>query len=155
MTLGKRIKKLREERNISQEKLSFDINISRQTISKWENDSVLPDSNSIGILCSYFNVTADYLINGVEIDKTIISKNKFKFDIKAIILLIIGIIVLVFGILFLTIESFKDSVKISTNSSFMDIPLGIILIILSFVIFIILGLNIVLNNKKEDDVNKN
>ena len=73
MTIGERIKALREERNISQETMSFEINVSRQTISKWENDSVLPDSNNISVLCKYFegDINIERLAEATEIPENI------------------------------------------------------------------------------------
>ena len=41
-TLGDRIHNLRKENNISQEELAFALNVTRQTISRWENNSVKP-----------------------------------------------------------------------------------------------------------------
>lgn len=152
MTLGNRIKELREKNNISQEKMSLDINVSRQTISKWENDTALPDSNNISVLCEYFNVTADYLLNGKEEEK---QKNVI-FDKKwltiYIIYLIIGTVVLTFGILFLTVDVFKNSVKITGTSSFIEFPVGIILIVISAIIFLINGIKLIIfirDNKKK------
>lgn len=152
MALGNRIKELREKNNISQEKMSLDINVSRQTISKWENDTALPDSNNISVLCEYFNVTADYLLNGKEEEK---QKNVI-FDKKwltiYIIYLIIGTVVLTFGILFLTVDVFKNSVKITGTSSFVEFPVGIILIVISAIIFLINGIKLIIfvrDNKKK------
>ena len=143
MTIGERIKKLREDNQISQEKLSLDINVSRQTISKWENDTVMPDSNNISVLCEYFNITADYLLNGKieEKQKSVIFDKKWL--IIYIIYLIIGTVVLTFGILFLTVHVFKNSVKITGTSSFIEFPVGIILIVISAIIFLINGIKLI------------
>ena len=152
MTIGNRIKELREKNNISQETMSLDINVSRQTVSKWEYDTALPDSNNISVLCEYFNVSADYLLNGKEE----IKQNKVVFDKKwltiYIIYLAIGTIVLTFGILFLTVDVFKDSIKITGSSSFIEFPLGIILIVISAIIFLINGIKLMLfirDNRKK------
>ena len=42
MTLGEQIKKAREQKNLSQEDLAAHLGVSRQAVSKWENDSSLP-----------------------------------------------------------------------------------------------------------------
>ena len=39
MTLGEQIKHEREKRNLSQEELAFQLGVSRQAVSKWENGS--------------------------------------------------------------------------------------------------------------------
>lgn len=54
MSLGNKISELRRKKGISQEKLAQNLNVSRQTISKWEQDSVLPDTANIIFLCRYF-----------------------------------------------------------------------------------------------------
>lgn len=38
MTLGERIKELRNKNNLSQEKLALELNVSRQAVQKWETD---------------------------------------------------------------------------------------------------------------------
>ena len=75
MQVGERILKLRKENNISQEELGFKINVSRQTISKWENNETSPDLNNLKSLAKIFNVSTDYLING---NKQLVRKLKYK-----------------------------------------------------------------------------
>ncbi len=137
MTIGSRIKKLREERNISQETMSYEINVSRQTISKWENDSVLPDSNNISVLCKYFDVSADYLINGKESKHESINEKPRKASIIIhSIGIVVGIVMFVFGILFEAVPAFRDSIRISGGSSFVIIPTGYVLIVAGLFLFI-------------------
>jgi transcriptional regulator with XRE-family HTH domain len=64
MTIGERLLKLRKEKNISQEELANELDVSRQTISKWETDQSLPDSDKIIPLCNYFGITSDELLTG-------------------------------------------------------------------------------------------
>jgi len=64
MTIGERLLKLRKEKNISQEDLANVLDISRQTVSKWETDQSLPDSDKIVPLCEYFGITTDELLTG-------------------------------------------------------------------------------------------
>ena len=64
MTLGKRICKLRTERKISQELLAEHMDVSRQAVSKWENDSSSPDTNNLIRLAEYFDVSVEYLATG-------------------------------------------------------------------------------------------
>ncbi len=149
MTIGERIKALREEHNISQETMSYEINVSRQTISKWENDSVLPDSNNISVLCKYFDVSADYLINGIEYNKEKVNVKISKFEIIIhSIGIFIGAIILVFGILCETVPALKDRLSVSTGSSMMVIPVGIILIICGSIIIFYNLIRIISHVKK-------
>ena len=72
MTIGEKIIHLRMANSISQEKLATLLNVSRQSISKWESDESLPQIENIMELCDIFKVTADELLNR----KIILHKNK-------------------------------------------------------------------------------
>ena len=63
---GDRIKKLRDEKNISQFELSEFLGISQQALSKWENEKTEPDNDSLVKLANYFNVSTDYLLGNSE-----------------------------------------------------------------------------------------
>lgn len=69
--LGKLIKKLREEKNISMDKMCDDFNkkynakIVKSTISKWENNKAEPSLSNARYLSDYFNVTLDCIL-GLE-----------------------------------------------------------------------------------------
>lgn len=64
MTIGERLFKLRKEKNISQEELANVLDVSRQTISKWENGESTPDFDKIIPLSEYFGITSDELLTG-------------------------------------------------------------------------------------------
>lgn len=59
---AERLKELREERNLSQNDLAKEVNISVACISRWENDLRVPNIDSIIILCKFFKCSSDYLI---------------------------------------------------------------------------------------------
>lgn len=65
-TMGERIYELRKGNNMSQGDLADKLNVSRQTISKWENNSSLPEIEKIAQLSLIFSVTTDYIIKGNE-----------------------------------------------------------------------------------------
>ncbi len=65
MSFGKTIKKLRRERDMTQEQLAAILSISPQAISRWETDMTMPDISLIAPLCNLFNITSDELL---EID---------------------------------------------------------------------------------------
>lgn len=62
MNLGENIKKLRKEKNLSQEQLAEMLNVSRQAVSKWESGKTYPDIDNLVLLRDIFNVTLDDLI---------------------------------------------------------------------------------------------
>lgn len=66
MKMGERIQRLRKAKGISQEELAACIGVSRQAVSKWESCAAVPDLDKTILLCDYFQVTADYLLRGVE-----------------------------------------------------------------------------------------
>jgi len=150
MEIGNRLKELRKEKNKSQEEMALDINVSRQTISKWENGTVIPDSFNVNLLSQYFNVSVDYILNGddtkVNDIKNIIVKKEQIIDI---VMITLGLIFLVFGILFTTVDSFKDSINVSAGSSFVSIPIGIIMIVLSIIIIIVFIFLLIKNIRKQ------
>lgn len=64
-TIGQIIRRLRKERNLTQEELAEQLNISAPAISKWENDTTMPDISQIVPLASIFEVSTDVLF-GIE-----------------------------------------------------------------------------------------
>jgi len=64
MTTGKRIQKLRLDRNLSQKKLARKLGIHRHTLGGWENDRWLPPWASLGQLADFFKVSIPYLLCG-------------------------------------------------------------------------------------------
>ncbi len=60
--IGYHIKLFREQNGLTQEQLSKQINHSRSTIAKWENNTSLPDIESLIKLSDFFKVTIDQLI---------------------------------------------------------------------------------------------
>ncbi len=64
MTLGERIKKYRQKVGLSQEQLAEKINVSRQAITKWENDSGIPDIDNLISLSKVMGISLDELVMG-------------------------------------------------------------------------------------------
>ncbi len=60
--LGERLKMLRNEKNIGQNKLARDIEVSNASISYWENGKQEPSAQALFKLAQYFDVSADYLL---------------------------------------------------------------------------------------------
>ena len=63
MDLGKKIMTMRNEKNLSQEQLAEKLNVTRQTISNWENGQFYPDIDSLVNLSKFFNVSLDVLLS--------------------------------------------------------------------------------------------
>lgn len=64
MTFGKRLLQLRESRGLDQIQLGEILNLSRSTISAYEQDKRSPSPETIILIADYFKVTTDFLLKG-------------------------------------------------------------------------------------------
>jgi len=62
-TMGQIIRRLRKEKNLTQEELAQQLNVTNQAVSKWENGDCMPDISQVVPLASVFGVTTDVLFN--------------------------------------------------------------------------------------------
>jgi len=65
INFGSNLKKLRNERNLTQENLADFLGVSFQTISKWERGDVYPDIATLPDIAKFFNISTDELL-GVD-----------------------------------------------------------------------------------------
>ncbi len=63
MTFGEKLSKLRKEQNYTQEQLADILNVSRQSISKWESDIAYPETDKLIKMGKLFDCSMDYLLN--------------------------------------------------------------------------------------------
>ena len=54
MSLGTNIQFYRKQKNMTQEDLAEFMNVSRQTVSKWESDTAFPETDKLITLSDYF-----------------------------------------------------------------------------------------------------
>lgn len=66
MELHERLKNRRKKLSLTQEDVSEQILVSRQTISNWENGKTLPDINSLVVISDVYQISLDDLIKGDE-----------------------------------------------------------------------------------------
>lgn len=83
MEIGNKLKKSRLASKLTQEKVAEEIQVSRQTISNWENEKSYPDIISVIKLSDLYNVSLDELLKGdsemikhLEESTNIVSSNK-------------------------------------------------------------------------------
>lgn len=62
MTLGDKLTKLRKDNNYTQEQLADILEVSRQAISKWENNMAYPETEKLIKLGELYNCSMDYLL---------------------------------------------------------------------------------------------
>ena len=67
MTFGEKVQKLRTGRGLSQDQLAELLEVSRKSVSKWERDEAMPDTDKIIALSRIFGVTTDGLLTGEEL----------------------------------------------------------------------------------------
>ncbi len=78
MTIGEKITNLRVAANISQEQLAEKMDVSRQSVSKWEMGQALPQIDKVLQLCELFGITTDELLR----DSIVIDRNTIDGDYK-------------------------------------------------------------------------
>ena len=64
MSIGERISELRKEQNLSQGQLASAMEVSRQAVSKWENDLAVPDALNMIRLADLLDTDIEYLSTG-------------------------------------------------------------------------------------------
>jgi len=59
---GDMIKNLRQARSLNQVQLADSLNVSKQTVSNWENNNILPSIEMLVKISQFFSVSTDYLL---------------------------------------------------------------------------------------------
>lgn len=141
MKLSEKLMKLRKEKGLSQEEFGNEINVSRQSVSKWENDEARPDIDKVKEIVKKFQVSYNYLLNDEmeteEEDITNISsehpkKHKSKSVLKVIlVILLIYLFICIYKFIafyrfYLTADSFSEekywmSQTFETSDQFNDV----------------------------------
>ena len=87
--LGDRIKMVRESNGLSQVEFGESLNVSKQTVSNWENNNVQPSVDILRDMASKYNVSSDFLL---ELDDrlNIYSSTQLSIDMVTHIQIIIN-----------------------------------------------------------------
>lgn len=64
MNIGEKLFELRKAKNLSQEEVAENLNVTRQTVSKWETNQSTPDFDKIIPLCELFGIGTEELLTG-------------------------------------------------------------------------------------------
>ena len=124
MEIGNKINQLRKLSGMTQEQLAEKLNVSRQTISKWESDSTSPDLESIVKISRIFHVSLDDLLKEGEAgvankaDEQITLEDLMKINLhnrKMTLLLISGLIFIMVSILNFAYVIALQSTTLSTQ----------------------------------------
>ena len=67
-TMGQIIRRLRKEKNLTQEELAMQLNVTNQAVSKWEKGDCMPDISQVVPLANVFEVSTDVLFGRIDTD---------------------------------------------------------------------------------------
>lgn len=84
--IGNRIKKLRKYRNLTQQQLAAQVNVSSQVVSNWEREYSNPDHDDISRLAKVLEVSADYILFGEQLSETTDQTKKQPSDFERLFL---------------------------------------------------------------------
>ena len=107
MEIAKKIKTARIKVELTQEHVADELQVSRQTISNWENGKNYPDVNSLVMLSQLFNTSLDILVKGdvIEMEKQVEQDNVRRFKRDTVIFTVLIILTVVSAVpLFLYLE---------------------------------------------------
>lgn len=108
MKLNEKLLNLRKQKGLSQQELANQLDVSRQSVSKWELNESEPSLNNIIVLSEIFNVSTDYLLKETENQS---NENKTKLSS---IFLVIGTLVILLGTLvgFMLYQERRDIISL-------------------------------------------
>lgn len=69
MKFQEKLMSLRKKKGMSQEELGMELQVSRQTVSKWESGQSYPDFQRLVMLSDYFDMTLDELVKDVDVQE--------------------------------------------------------------------------------------
>ena len=93
MKIGEKIYSLRKKYNLSQEELANELNVSRQTVSKWEVGESCPDFDKIVPLCELFGISTEELLRDKKIEEKEETPTEKKVDVVKAVLICISIFI--------------------------------------------------------------
>ena len=67
MKFNEKLVSIRKKQGLSQEELGMELQVSRQTISKWETGQSYPDFQSLVMLSDYFGMSLDELVKDIDV----------------------------------------------------------------------------------------
>lgn len=135
MSLGENLQFLRKKENITQEQLAERLDVSRQSISKWESDTTWPEMDKLMQLSQMFHCTLDDLIQ--KDVSTLYGEDKYQYDKHMNLfskMISLGVSLVLLGI---TIQMFLTTIGIHDD---LCIIIMLLFIIIAVAIFVVMGL---------------
>jgi transcriptional regulator with XRE-family HTH domain len=167
MTTGEKLTNLRKKANFTQEELADKLNVSRQAVSKWEQNQAFPETDKLIQLSKLYGVSMDYIL-GINNDKGVLLDDSNKLPLYQTKSFFTSIWSIIYGLIMLLLfmapyvslssEGF-GSIEFYVNVNVYqiiftgDLHIGNILLIMAFLLVILqifIGVLILfLNNKAE------
>ena len=102
MNFSEKLYELRKKEGFSQEELAEKVNVSRQSVSKWESGQSTPEMDKLILLSNIFNISIDELVGKESINSLKIENNaSIKPKKKQIFMKIIAIILIIYLLIFI------------------------------------------------------
>lgn len=92
--LGMKIRSLRTKKNMTQERMAEYMNVSRQTITKWEANQSKPSTNNLILLAKFFDVSINELTKTTKKEKAFCRVQQFRFKLFTSLIIYTGACVL-------------------------------------------------------------
>ena len=142
MELSKKIKKIRNDNNLTQEQFAEKMLVSRTAVSKWENGTCYPSIDSLKYMSQTFNISLDKLLSSEEILEIAKTENQSNIsEYNSLLFCLLDIVRIIF--VFLPLYSYKTNDFIYSVSLLNSNDLGTtlkIVFMLIFIMFLILGI---------------
>lgn len=109
VTLGERIYQERTARRLSQTELAEALEVSRQSVSKWETNASVPDLDKLVRMCELFGVSMDSLVRGMKPQEPKDNPPEAAARQKECglnVRIILGLMLVFFGLLVFTVRAF-------------------------------------------------
>ncbi|MBO5203143.1 MAG: helix-turn-helix transcriptional regulator [Clostridia bacterium] len=114
MSIGNKIYELRTAKNLSQGELAELLDVSRQSVSKWETNTAVPDLDKLMKMCDIFAISLDELTGRIKKEKTITKSTDIERSAMLTSQRIIGYVLLTVSLIgmILSILAIEDSDKL-------------------------------------------
>ena len=117
--IGRFIKAMRKEKNLTQREVAERLSISEKTVSKWETGNGMPEVSLMMPLCELLNISVNELLSGERLDEKLyyekaeqnimsLIQEKAEAKKKIIIAVIIGVVTLIAGLAIMLIADLLE-----------------------------------------------
>ena len=104
MKFNEKLQQLRKNKGITQEELAQVIYVTRAAVSKWERGVGIPSKESLKLLCEFFNVKPEELLDSYELIDENQKNKKSKKKLTILFTSIIALLAILFSILLIVIN---------------------------------------------------